>query len=138
LRPLSLLQTTLPASKAPEPHRGVGVPIECAEINRLRRAARRAPYSKEPIARGHGGADRRREQHRHVPFLPGIPIRDQALGVVDDLPAERAARLRSLRCPGGPFAIHPALLKPMPGMVIQPPPEFNEPAKDCFRLGSYF
>jgi hypothetical protein len=92
-------------------HRRVGVPVERAEIDRLRRAARWAPHPKEPIARGRGGADRRREQHRHVPFLAGVPSRDQALGVLDDLPSERAPGLRRLRRGGGSFALHAALVK---------------------------
>jgi hypothetical protein len=41
----------------------------------------------------------------------GIPIRDQAHGVVDDLPAERATRLRRLRRRRGPFPLQPALIK---------------------------
>ena len=56
-----------------------------------------------------GGADRRREQHRHVRLLPRVPCGDQALGVLEDLPAEGAPGLGLLRRRGRALAFHPAL-----------------------------
>jgi hypothetical protein len=40
------------------------VPIEPAQVDRLRAAAARAPDVQKPMLRADGGADRRREQQR--------------------------------------------------------------------------
>jgi hypothetical protein len=55
---------------------GVTVPIERAQIDRVRGSAGRTPHPQKPIASGDGGADGRREQHRHALRLPIVPGSD--------------------------------------------------------------
>jgi len=43
-----------------------------------------------------GGADRRREQHGHVPGLAVVPCRNQGFGILKDLRIGRAALCRFL------------------------------------------
>lgn len=56
-----------------------------------------------------GGADRRREQHRHVRLLPRIPGRDQVPGVGQYLRPKSAPGLSFLCRHGRAVAFHPAL-----------------------------
>jgi hypothetical protein len=49
-----------------------------AQVDRVRGAASRTADPQEPIARGDGGADRRREQHRHSLGMARVPGSDQA------------------------------------------------------------
>jgi hypothetical protein len=48
-------------------------------------------HRRQPTGRN-GGADRRREQHRHPLGLALVPHRDQVVGVLKDLPLGRTAR----------------------------------------------
>jgi len=73
-------------------HGRVGVTIECAQVDSLDSAASRAPHPQIPIARGDGGADRRREQHGHLLGLALVPGGDQPLGILQHLSIGSAAR----------------------------------------------
>jgi hypothetical protein len=66
-------------------HCRIGMAIKSAQINATRRTARRASHPQKPIPRCDGGADRRREQHRHALGLALVPGDDQALGIFKDL-----------------------------------------------------
>jgi hypothetical protein len=54
-------------------HGRVVVTVERAHVDRVCGAAGRAAHPQEPITGGNGGADRRREQHRHALGLPLVP-----------------------------------------------------------------
>jgi hypothetical protein len=72
--------------------------VECPQVNRIDRPARRAAHPQIPIARGDGGANCGGEQDRHALFLTLVPRGNQALGVLNDLRIRRTSH-----CPVNPF-----------------------------------
>ena len=47
--------------------------VECAQVDCAGHPTSRASHPNKPVARRHCGADRRREQHRHLLGLPLVP-----------------------------------------------------------------
>jgi hypothetical protein len=85
--------------------------FEPAQINRCSGPARRTTDPQKPIARGERSDDRRRKQHRHAHLLPGVPGRDQALSIFQNLPTECATRFGFLCRDRSALALHPPLVE---------------------------
>jgi len=66
-----------------------------------------------------GGADRRREQHGHVPGLAVVPCRNQGFGILKDLRIGRAALCRFLLGGLPALVLHPAAVEAHRGMVAE-------------------